>query len=197
MSAAKLIQMPSLAPSAHGDIESDEESEIDLLRAITIRPIPLQKRDPSFKAKIHEQSQSPEPAFIFERPTSAKPSLGFSGHRPVSGKPQEIYGARGPAKFSARHRGHAIGLRLVPLSSNVQVPTSHTLNESMYVTSMVKANCHWEPRPTTSYNIGKKLPPLRTGSNEQQSFNETLSKVIFQLGQVKCNICSGPTTCCV
>lgn len=175
--ASKLIQKSTSAvPSSVGDDEeSEEEYEYDLLSAITIRPIPLQKRDQSAKSRVlFEQSQSPEP-FVYERPTSAKPTLGFSGRRPVSAKPHEVYGAsiRGPAKFSARqtHRGHAMGLRLVPLSSNIQAPNSHTLNESMYVTSMAKPNSHWEPRPSTSYNLGKKLPPLRgiISSLEQSS----------------------------
>ena len=172
----------STVPSDPDQIESEEESEYDLLRAITIRPVPLQKRDPSFKAKITEHPHSPEPAFIFERPTSAKPSLGFSGHRPVSGKPQEIYGTnRGVAKFSARHRGQTIGLRLVPLSSNMQLPISNTLNDSMYVKSMVKPNSFWEGRPSTSYNVGKKLPPLRAATMEQNNPAESSHRVLLTI----------------
>ena len=144
-----------------------------MLSAITIRPIPLQKRDPSVNKRVIENPPSPEPGYYMYttsevRPSSAKPNLGFSGRpsRPTSAKPHESYGSRlqSPVKLTTARQVLRIHHRLLPISSSTN-PTnnsgSHGLNEAMYVTSMTKPNLNWEPRPATSSHLNKRLPPLR------------------------------------
>ena len=185
--------LSTTASSIHFGSDEEEEDAIsgfDLLSAITIKPIPLQKRDMYAARRVIENPPSPEPAYHFHtvttttpsllsseaRPASAKPNLGFSGRpsRPTSAKPQELYGARlhTPVKFTPRQQPLRSHHRLLPLSSAInQNQNNNSLNEAMYVTSMAKPNSHWESRPSTSSHLNKKLPPLRGIITSSASMN--------------------------
>ncbi|KAJ3276070.1 hypothetical protein HDV01_006240 [Terramyces sp. JEL0728] len=163
---------PSLQILKLDQCSEDEVSDDDLLSAITIRPVPLQKRGSSSRVRSEIpgfQSANPGLAVLESRPTSARPiqrptSARSNLSRPTSARPQEPSPMRTQMNISKGgntwKRG-STGLRLMPLLSSTQ----NGINEMIHVTSLPlnqqKATANWIPQANQPQHLSKKLPPIK------------------------------------
>ncbi|KAJ3322615.1 hypothetical protein HDV06_002829 [Boothiomyces sp. JEL0866] len=150
-----------------------EDSDDDLLSAITIRPIPLQKRGSSSRVRSEIPGFQPLNgglAILESRPTSAKPlqrpaSARSNLSRPTSARPQEPTPLRTQlniAKGGSTWKRSSTGFRLMPLVTSGQ----NGMNDMIHVTSLPinqqKASVtNWVPPTSQSQHLGKKLPPIK------------------------------------
>jgi hypothetical protein len=123
-----------------------EPEEYDLLAAMTIKSIPLHKREASERYKHNDWqvfSHPFEPVWEgVERPTSAL----LNKIRSTSAKPLDIHALKGVRKLETlKNRG----IRLQPINN--------TINFSFQEMNHVSRS-QWSSRPATSY--GKRLPPI-------------------------------------
>ncbi|KAI8902766.1 hypothetical protein BC833DRAFT_572446 [Globomyces pollinis-pini] len=176
----------SASPSCFEMVPDDEDNMgSDLLSAITIRHIPLQKRESSAKFKtdtlgglnmfqsenlIGATSRPTSGRVLPQRPASARSTLS----RPTSARPQEPNPLRNQQNISKTTNANswkrnASGFRLVPIvanQTNNNTNQNQTINEMMYVTSLPQksAGQTWDSRGGTNsqnQHLGKKLPPIR------------------------------------
>ncbi|KAJ2999076.1 hypothetical protein HDV02_003606 [Globomyces sp. JEL0801] len=146
----------SASPSCFEMVPDDEDNMgSDLLSAITIRHIPLQKRESSAKFKtdtlgglnmfqsenlIGATSRPTSGRVLPQRPASARSTLS----RPTSARPQEPNPLRNQQNISKTTNANswkrnASGFRLVPIvanQTNNNTNQNQTINEMMYVTSL-------------------------------------------------------------
>ncbi|KAJ3107986.1 hypothetical protein HDU97_002566 [Phlyctochytrium planicorne] len=169
-----------------------------LLEAITIRPVPLQKRDLSARLKTTAPGDTTiiEQPSQYIRPDSARPMSGRTFQRPSSTRPSS---ARIPdhGVFSKHNAGSIVsktltsglkrvsfGTKLTPLGL---LPGVSNFSEGILGTSIGLVGSRgagsnstgWDlPRSGVS-NLGKRLPPLRSSmmASIQEALNETLSGV--------------------
>ncbi|KAJ3259185.1 High affinity cAMP-specific and IBMX-insensitive 3',5'-cyclic phosphodiesterase 9A [Boothiomyces macroporosus] len=151
----------------------EEDSEDDLLSAITIRPVPLQKRGSS--SRVRSEISGIQPlngglTVLESRPTSAKPlqrpaSARSNLSRPTSARPQDPTPLRAQLNMSKSgntwKRG-STGFRLMPIVAAGQ----GGMNDMIHVTSLPlnqqkASTTNWTPVPTQSQHLGKKLPPIK------------------------------------
>ncbi|KAJ8329402.1 hypothetical protein O5D80_002417 [Batrachochytrium dendrobatidis] len=167
-----------------------EDTLPNLLSAITIRSVPLQKRDSSARSRLDSSvstfqafnsdsqtaSNRPVSAWNVIRPTSAR----SCATRPTSAKNQDAhYHIQPPSRipsgiskalYISNWKRNNPGMRLVPLLAT-QTGNATAINDAISVTNIgfsKQASSHigWDASRGTSQNpqqhLGKKLPPIRS-----------------------------------
>ncbi|KAJ3333881.1 hypothetical protein HDU76_001797 [Blyttiomyces sp. JEL0837] len=183
-------QMKSNYAILDADTDEEDSSLIDsegLLSAMTIRPVPLQKRESS--AKVRSSFDSiPSEMLQGSRPASARPLSGkVSITRPTSARNLEslqqqhssqsmtrLQSAAGIRSNARNWKRNNPGMRLLPLAALPANNGPSTLTDVILGTSIglssnktgAGSSTSWETsRPSTSVaSSTKRLPPIRHGS---------------------------------
>lgn len=134
----------------------DEDVLSCLLSAMTIRPVPLQKRESSARNRSDQNSISDDSIVLniihnkSQRPATARPNL--MNHHP-SGKTWSIQ-SNLSKPFSLSWKRNAAGMRLLPLSTQNLAGVTDTQINSRGLKQALE-------RSSQSQSISKKLPPIK------------------------------------